>query len=182
MKKGGYKIIDFKGTALSGTAVEIPGIFNQIVYNYNKPIMVSGVIISGELQDDAYAAVSDTEDTVVLTVYGGAITVTEDDEVTFASVKSNTELAADIATLDSRTALIRVSTTMPLSFNVEDGIHFISIAGGTQINDNTTASNNFRGMLIKDGNVYMVKANTFNWSDELKLTKGASDTAWVVIS
>ncbi len=85
MKKGGYKIIDFKGTALSGTAVEIPGILEQIADNYNKPIMVSGVVLNGELQDDAYASVNDTEDTVVLTVYGGVITVNEDDEVTFTS-------------------------------------------------------------------------------------------------
>lgn len=104
MKKGGYKIINFKGTALSGTAVELSGIYDQIVDDYDKPIMVSGVTISGKLQDDAYADVQektaqDLSKSVELTVYGGIITVTEDDEVTFASAKSNTELTANVNTL-----------------------------------------------------------------------------------
>ena len=96
MIKGGYKIIDFKGTELGSTAVEISGIYNQIVDDYNKPIMVSGVSISGELQDDAYASVSNSEDGLTLTVYDGVITVTDDDEVTFTSAMSNVELAEEI--------------------------------------------------------------------------------------
>ena len=103
MKKGGYKIIDFKGTALSGTAVDMPGIYDQIVDDYDKPIMVSGVILSGELQDDAYASVKVNDDSVSLTVYGGIITVTEDDEVSFAVSKSPAELTAEIGDLDDLT-------------------------------------------------------------------------------
>lgn len=99
MIKGGYKIIDFKGVELSTTAVEITGIYNQIIDDYNKPIMVSGVSISGELQDDAYASVKVDDSSVTLTIYGGVITVTEDDEVTFAVAKSNVELAAEIEEL-----------------------------------------------------------------------------------
>ncbi len=101
MIKGGYKIIDFKGTALSGTAVEISGIYDRIVDEYDKAILVSGVVLNGKLQDDAFASVSDTEDTMILTVYGGIITVTEDDEVSFTLVKSNTELASDIGDLNN---------------------------------------------------------------------------------
>lgn len=100
MKKGGYKIIDFKGTALSGTAVEMPDIYGQIVDDYDKPIMVSGVILNGELQDDAYASVKVNDGSVALTVYGGVITVTDDDEVSFAVLKTNAELAAEIGDLD----------------------------------------------------------------------------------
>ena len=105
MKKGGYKIIDFKGTALSGTAVDMPGIYDQIVDDYDKPIMVSGVILSGELQDDAYASVKVNDDSVSLTVYGGIITVTEDDEVSFAVSKTNAELAAEIEEVDEKISL-----------------------------------------------------------------------------
>lgn len=119
MKKGGYKIIDFKGTALSGTAVEIPGILEKIVDNYDKPILVSGVILNGELQDDAYAAVSDTEDTVILTVYGGAITITEDDEVTFAVAKTPAELAAEIGDLEDLDTTEKGSTVGAINEVVE---------------------------------------------------------------
>ena len=105
MKKGGYKIIDFKGITLSGTAVELSGIYDQIVDDYDKPIMVSGVTISGKLQDDAYAGVQektaqDLSKSVELTVYGGIITVTEDDEVSFVVSKTTAELTAEIGDLD----------------------------------------------------------------------------------
>lgn len=105
MKKGGYKIIDFEGTELSSTAVEILGIFEQIMDNYEKPILVSGVILDGELQDDAYADVkgliaADLSKYLELTVYGGVITVTEDGDVTFAGSKTPAELTTEIGDLE----------------------------------------------------------------------------------
>lgn len=105
MKKGGYKIIDFKGTALSGTAVELPGIYAQIVDDYDKPVMISGVSLNGDIMDDAYAGVQekvagDLSKSVELTVYGGIITVTEDDEVSFVLSKTTAELTAEIGDLD----------------------------------------------------------------------------------
>lgn len=104
MIKGGYKIIDFKGAELSSTAVEVSGIFKQITDKYNKVILVSGVSIDGELKDDAFALLDVNDDgdtiTMTLTVYGGAITVTEDDEVTFAASKTPAELTVEIGDLD----------------------------------------------------------------------------------
>lgn len=96
MKKGGYKIIDFKGTALSGTAVELPDAYDQIIDDYDKAILVSGVSLNGELQDDAFASVKVNDGSVELTAYGGIITVTEDDEVTFVVSKTTAELIAEI--------------------------------------------------------------------------------------
>lgn len=122
MKKGGYKIIDFKGTELSTTAVEILGIFEQIMDNYDKPILVSGVILNGELQDDAYAGVQgkiaqDLSKYVELTVYGGVITVTEDDNITFASAMSNTELTEDVGTLMNTSLMKTNSETLTADLN-----------------------------------------------------------------
>ena len=104
MIKGGYKIVNFNGAALSGVAETLPGIYDQIVDDYDKPVMVSGVSLNGDIMDDAYAGVQekiagDLSKSVELTVYGGIITVTEDDEVTFATAKSNTELTADVNAL-----------------------------------------------------------------------------------
>ena len=96
MIKGGYKIVNFNGVALSGTEVTLTGIYAQIVDDYDKPIMVSGVSLNGKIMDDAYAGVQEktVESTKVaeLTVYGGVITVTEDDEVTFAVSKGIEEI------------------------------------------------------------------------------------------
>lgn len=104
MIKGGYKIVNFNGAALSGVAETLPGIYDQIVDDYDKPVMVSGVSLNGDIMDDAYAGVQekiagDLSKSVELTVYGGIITVTEDDEVTFTVSKTPEELTAEIGDL-----------------------------------------------------------------------------------
>lgn len=113
MIKGGYKIVNFNGAALSGVAETLPGIYDQIVDDYDKPIMVSSVSLNGDIMDDAYAGVQekiagDLSKSVELTVYGGIITVTEDDEVSFVSVSSNAELDEDIADITSK-AIMKTS-------------------------------------------------------------------------
>lgn len=105
MIKGGYKIVNFNGAALSGSSETLPGIYAQIVDDYDKPVMVSGVSLNGDIMDDAYAGVQekiagDLSKSVELTVYGGIITVTEDDEVTFVLSKTTAELTAEIGDLE----------------------------------------------------------------------------------
>lgn len=104
MRKGGYKIVDFKGAELTSTVVVRPGIYSQIIDDYDKTILVSGVSLSGTLKDDSFASVNeitgDSGDSVELGVYGGVITITEDDEVSFTASKSNAELAEEIGDLD----------------------------------------------------------------------------------
>ncbi len=114
MIKGGYKIVNFNGAALSGVAETLSGIYDQIVDDYDKPIMVSGVSLNGDIMDDAYASVQekiagDLSKSVELTVYGGVITVTEDDEVTFVLAKSNTELTEDVSELTEDVSVIKNS-------------------------------------------------------------------------
>lgn len=105
MIKGGYKIVNFNGAALSGSSETLPGIYAQIVDDYDKPVMVSGVSLNGDIMDDAYAGVQEKiagglSKSVELTVYGGIITVTEDDEVTFIVSKTPEELTAEIGDLE----------------------------------------------------------------------------------
>jgi len=110
MIKGGYKIVDFKGNSLSDTAVTMNGMYAQIVDDYNKTIMVSGVILSGELQDDAYVSVKVGDGYVELSVYGGVITVNDNDEITFASYATPTDTAAAIAGLQEVTKDVHIIT------------------------------------------------------------------------
>lgn len=50
--KGGYKIIDFKGTALtSGTEATIPGVY-EAIESTNKRTIVSGLVVGGTEYDD----------------------------------------------------------------------------------------------------------------------------------
>ena len=170
MKKGGYKIIDFKGTALSGTAIELPGIYDQIVDDYDKPIMVSGVTISGELQDDAYAGVQektaqDLSKFVELTVYGGIITVTEDDEVTFATAKSNTELTADVNALLNDPA---ISTPNLVTTNYVEALTALKIGKCVFYSVSSQLNNTVFG--ISKSGFWVAKKNTESDVDILAYT------------
>lgn len=123
MIKGGYKIVNFNGAALSGTAETLTGIYDQIVDDYDKPIMVSGVSLNGDIMDDAYASVQekisgDLSKSVELTVYGGIITVTEDDEVTFAVSKTTEELNEDIGDIED----ILKNFGYPLSSEIKNNV------------------------------------------------------------
>lgn len=106
MRKGGYKIVDFKGAELSSTVVVRPGIYSQIIDDYDKTILVSGVSLGGTLKDDSFASVSevtgDSGDSVDLGVYGGVITVTEDDEITFTLSSTPAELDTKIGEVDAK--------------------------------------------------------------------------------
>lgn len=51
MKKGGYKIIDFKNTPIAAAAVTIKGIYESIE-STNKRTVVSGLVKAGVEYDD----------------------------------------------------------------------------------------------------------------------------------
>lgn len=51
-RRGGYKIIDLEGTALtSGTEATIPGVYDA-VESTNKRTVVSGLVVGGEEYND----------------------------------------------------------------------------------------------------------------------------------
>ena len=52
MYRGGYQLIDFKGTALtSGTEATIPGVYSAIE-STNKQTVVTGMVVGGTEYDD----------------------------------------------------------------------------------------------------------------------------------
>lgn len=83
---GGYKIIDFKGINLeSGTAVNIPGIWDAIESNYHKPTMISGLVIGGTERNNVFAEFTISSSEYVATIVGGSIAVTDGDNVTYTA-------------------------------------------------------------------------------------------------
>lgn len=84
MRKGGYKIIDLKDNSLSNDAVTIEGIYEAIEGSYRKPLLLSGVNIGGTEKPDVFveANVSGSDYTIV--AYGGTLTITDEDSVTYA--------------------------------------------------------------------------------------------------
>lgn len=151
MIKGGYKIVDFNGVTLSGTAVEMPGIYDQIVDDYDKAILVSGVSLNGELQDDSFAAVKVNDGSVNLTVYGGVITVTEDDDVTFAAAKSNAELTGDVESLMIKSPVhIRTNDDLDTVYNALTSNLCVPVAiSASVMNSGFGVNNSANGTLLK---------------------------------
>lgn len=86
-RKGGYKIIDFKGeNFVSGTGKTVSGLFNNIAET-DKRIVMSGVSVGGKAFKDFevnFALVSSKYTaTVVLGGSSTTITVDNGDEITF---------------------------------------------------------------------------------------------------
>lgn len=85
MKKGGYKIFDLSGnTFTDGTlSSAIPGVYETLESNYNKPILVSGLKVSTTEYADFFATLTVSSGDFVLTGAGiGTITVDDDDKIT----------------------------------------------------------------------------------------------------
>lgn len=81
--KGGYQIIDFRGVNITGSAQTIPGIYESIGGNYNKPLLLSGIVLSGVGKADVFAAAETDAGNYKFTVYGGTLTVTAENAVTY---------------------------------------------------------------------------------------------------
>jgi hypothetical protein len=154
MIKGGYKIIDFKGAALSGVAETLDGIYAQIVDEYDKPIMVSGVSLNGDIMDDAYAGVHEKvvgnlSKSVELTVYGGIITVTEDDEVSFVLSKTTAELTAEIGDLEDLETTEKDSVIKAINeVNMKSILRTDTINGTTTVTGNIQLNRNISDTII----------------------------------
>lgn len=79
MIKGGYKIINFKGTALtSGTTSKIDGVYDSIKNSYNKATMISGLVVGNTKYPDFFAPFVPNEGTYEtdVTISGHSLTIT----------------------------------------------------------------------------------------------------------
>lgn len=91
-KKGGYIILDLKDAAITtdGSAVLIPGSYEQLEGNYRKPVLVSGLNLDSAELPDFYALFAVESTDFVATVYIGSdlvtITIDDDDKVAVATV------------------------------------------------------------------------------------------------
>lgn len=79
-----YKIIDLKGTSLSGTPATIAGVHAAIA-SANCPIRLTGINYGGTEQKDAFVKFSLSSTSYVSDpVYGKVITVSNANEVSIA--------------------------------------------------------------------------------------------------
>lgn len=84
MFKGGYKIIDLHNEPISDSAVTIKGIYESIENNHRKPLLLSGIVIENTEKADVFTSATTDSGNFILSAYGGNITITSDDSVTYA--------------------------------------------------------------------------------------------------
>lgn len=85
-------MVDFKNANLSSTATTIKGIYNMIEGNYYKPLLLSNLVIDNINKPSIYAEVSVSETNYSFSVYGGTITITEEDKVSYTAVSDTNEV------------------------------------------------------------------------------------------
>lgn len=87
MRKGGYRIINLKGLALtSGEAANVAGAFNSASNPYGKATLISGLVVSDVVYPDFYAPFVENESSMSTSVIIGgstiAISIADTDDVT----------------------------------------------------------------------------------------------------
>lgn len=86
-RKGGYKILDFKGTPLtSGAGTKIDGIAERLGTGNEKATLISGLVVGDITYPDFFAPFIEGSETIDTTVVIGSntikITIAPDDTVT----------------------------------------------------------------------------------------------------
>lgn len=87
MKKGGYQIIDLKGTALTKQVkTVIDGVYEAVEGAYNKRLVLSGCVFDGKEFDDVEVQARVSGKTFTCSAYGYAITISDDNGVTISQL------------------------------------------------------------------------------------------------
>ena len=86
-KKGGYRIVDFKGAALtSGSEANVPGTYEAAVNAYGKATLISGLVVGDVVYPDFFAPLVSNSGTMEGSVVIGestiSISIAEGDDVT----------------------------------------------------------------------------------------------------
>ena len=80
-----YKIVDLKGTSLSGTSATVKGVHSSIG-SAKCPILLKGINYGGTAYKDAFVKFSASSTSYVSeTLYGKVITVSNTDDITIAN-------------------------------------------------------------------------------------------------
>lgn len=84
-KKGGYQILNLGGMSLTPDAEKvIAGSYEALEGNYNKPVLVSGLVVNATEYNDFYALFTPSNSNFVAEIPGlGSLTVKPDDKAVF---------------------------------------------------------------------------------------------------
>ena len=84
--KGGYKIVSLNGLDLLGESLAIEGLYDKLAKSYDKPILVTGIVIDGEKKKNAFVQVEVLDDGIKINdLYGYDLLVEEDGDITVSA-------------------------------------------------------------------------------------------------
>lgn len=84
--KGGYKIVSLNGLDLVGESLAIEGLYDKLAKSYDKPILVTGIVIDGEKKKNAFVQVEVLDDGIKINdLYGYDLLVEEDGDITVSA-------------------------------------------------------------------------------------------------
>lgn len=107
MKKGGYQIIDMKGVDAVTNPQTVAGIYAAIEGNYNKPVILTGIVVNAVEYDDAAVQFRVVGQTFVCSAYGYSFTVNAQDKIQVAELKV-TKATGDAVTVAQYNNLLTV--------------------------------------------------------------------------
>ena len=84
MVNGGYTILDFENKSLSATSVTIKGLHAALSAS-KRVVLAANINIGGTTKHDAFVEIGTSSTSYTIHVYGGTITITNADAVTYAA-------------------------------------------------------------------------------------------------
>lgn len=84
MKKGGYKIINLNNNDLSQASFTLDGVYEEIEGNYQKALLLSGIIIDGVEKADVFVTAEIVNSKYVIKAYDKTLTIDSDDLIAIA--------------------------------------------------------------------------------------------------
>lgn len=86
MIKGGYKIIDFQDINITPEAgITVVGIYETIEGSHRKPLLISGLTISGVEKNDCFVSCTAADNSYSFSAYGYIFTITNEDVVSITA-------------------------------------------------------------------------------------------------
>lgn len=116
--KGGYKIVSLNGLDLVGESLALEGLYDKLAKSYDKPILVTNIVIDGEKKKNAFVQVEVLDDGIKINdLYGYDLLVEEDDDIT---VTANPQELPDVAEASANQVLTLNAQKKPEWKNVPE--------------------------------------------------------------
>lgn len=141
--KGGYVIVDATGLHLDNAGT-VNGLYQQIkdAVAVNKAVMIRNIKYGTATLTPMYSTVDvdDISNSVSLNVYGGVITVYNDDDVTFTESPSTKSIAEDVEAIGTETVVNKFNIDTVAENNKVKVVRFSNIFNHAEFGINDVIS------------------------------------------